>query len=105
MLSATHPKELPFEALVRLLEERKENSPCHTTKAHPKILPGALGLEEVEEHIDGGGCVKWLHSMENVLMKAQLLGCSWAGATLISVTNALSKPVRGRRNLIRLKTV
>jgi len=52
MLSATHPKELPFETLVRLLEEHEENCPCHTTETHPEILPRALGLEEVEEDVD-----------------------------------------------------
>jgi len=52
VLSATHPKELPFEALVRLLEEREENSPCHATEAHPEVLPGALGFKEMEEDVD-----------------------------------------------------
>ena len=36
---------------------------------------------------------------------AQLLGCSWAGAVLISVSCSLSKAVKGRRRLTRWNTV
>jgi len=39
MSSATHPEEIPFEALVGLLEEGKESSPHHTIEAYPKLLP------------------------------------------------------------------
>ena len=54
MFGATHPKELPFEALIGLLEECQEDSPRHATEAHLEVLLGALSLEEVEEDIDGG---------------------------------------------------
>jgi len=33
------------------LEQREENSPCHAIETHPKILPRALSIEEVEEDI------------------------------------------------------
>ena len=58
MLGAAHPKELPFEALVGLLEEHEENSPYHATKAHPKVLPGALIFKEVREDVDRRGVPK-----------------------------------------------
>jgi len=54
MIDATHPKELPFEALIRLLEECEETSPRHSTETHPEILPRTLSLEKVEEDIDRG---------------------------------------------------
>jgi len=58
MLGATHPNELPLEALIRLLEEREENSPCHATEAHLEVLPGALGFKEMEEDVDLRGLPK-----------------------------------------------
>jgi len=53
VLGATHLKELPFEALTRLLEEREEDSPCHATVAHQEVLPGALSFKEMKEDVDG----------------------------------------------------
>ena len=53
MVGSAHPKELPFEALIGLLEECEEDSPRHSTETHPEVLPGTLSLEEVEEDIDG----------------------------------------------------
>ena len=50
----THFEELPLEALIRLLEQGEENSPCHPVKAYPKLLPWTLGLEEVEEDVHRG---------------------------------------------------
>jgi len=102
---AAHPKELPLEALVGLLEEREKDSPNHTTKTHPEVLPGVFGFEEVKEDVDRWRVPKVQHKMEKALINAQLLGCSWAGATLISVNSTLSKPVRGRHSLIHLKAV
>jgi len=49
---ATHPKELPFEALIGLLEEREEDSPRHATEAHLEVLPRALSFKEMEEDVD-----------------------------------------------------
>ena len=54
MLGEAHPKELPSEALIGLLEECEEDSPRHATEAHPEVLPGALSLKEMEEDINGG---------------------------------------------------
>jgi len=51
---ATYLKELPFEALVRLMEEGKENSPRHPIEAHPQLLFRTLRLVEVEEDVHGG---------------------------------------------------
>jgi len=51
MLVAAYLKELPFEALIRLLEEGQENSPYHPIEAHPQLLPKVLRLEEVEEDV------------------------------------------------------
>jgi len=53
VVGAAHPKELPFEAFIGLLKECEEDSPRHSTETHPKVLPGALSLEEVEEDING----------------------------------------------------
>jgi len=89
VLNAAHPKELPLKALIELLEEREENCPCHAVEAHPEVLPGTLSFKEMEEDVDRRGVPKMVHSIEKALMKAQLLGCSWAGTTLISVNNAL----------------
>ena len=52
VLDAAHPKELPFETLIGLLEKREEESPCHAAKAHPEVLPKALNFKEVEEDVD-----------------------------------------------------
>ena len=54
MVSATHSEELPFEALIRLLEQREENSPCHAIETNPEILPRTLSLEKMEEDIHRG---------------------------------------------------
>ena len=58
MLGAAHLNELPFEALIGLLEEREENSPCHAAEAHPEVLLGALSFKEVKEDVDGRGVPK-----------------------------------------------
>jgi len=58
VVGAAHPKELPLEAFIGLLEECEEDSPRHSAETHPKVLPGTLSLEEVEEDIDRGGCPK-----------------------------------------------
>jgi len=50
MLVATYLKELPFEALVRVLEEGYEDSPCHPIEAHPQLLSRTLRLEEIKEN-------------------------------------------------------
>jgi len=42
MDGATHSEELPFEALIRLLEQREENCPCHAAEAHQRFFPGLL---------------------------------------------------------------
>jgi len=79
--------------------------PATPLKLTQRFFPELLASKKWRKTSTEGGCPKWLHRIEKALMKAQLLGCSWVGATLISVNNALSKPVRGRRNLVRLKTV
>jgi len=43
--------------------------------------------------------------MEKAQTNAQLLGCSWAGATLISVKSTFSKTDKGRQKSNFLKTV
>jgi len=48
---------------------------------------------------------KYPFKISKALMNAQLLGCSWTGATLISVTSSLSKPEKGRRRPVHLNTV
>jgi len=40
------------------LEQGEENSPCHLVKAHPKLFPWILGLEEIEEDVHGGGVLE-----------------------------------------------
>ena len=50
-------------------------------------------------------CLLLAMPWDKALMKAQLLGCSWAGATFISISNSLSKLLKGRHCLMRLKTV
>jgi len=40
--------------LVELLEQREENSPCHTIETHPEILPWTFSLEKMEEDIHRG---------------------------------------------------
>jgi len=55
---ATHPEELPFEALIRLLKQGEENSPCHPIEAYPKLFPWTLGLEKMEEDVYRRGVPK-----------------------------------------------
>ena len=52
-----------------------------------------------------GGWQGWLQRIAKARTNAQLLGCSWDGATLTSVSRARSNPVKGRRSLSHLKTV
>ena len=52
MGGATHHKELPFEALIGLLEECEEDFPCHATKTQPEVLPKAFGFKEMKEDVD-----------------------------------------------------
>ena len=94
MVGEAHPKELPFEAFIRLLEECEEDTPHHSTETHPEVLPGTLALKKRRKISTEGGCPKWLHKMANALMKAQLLGCSWARATLTSVKS--ERPLEAR---------
>jgi len=54
VVSATHSKELSLEAFIRLLEQREENSPCHTIETHPEVLPHTFSLEKMEEDIHEG---------------------------------------------------
>ena len=54
MVGATHSEELPFEALIRLLEQGEENSPCHTIETHPEIIPRTFSLKNMEEDIHRG---------------------------------------------------
>jgi len=79
--------------------------PATPLKLTQRFFPGLLASKKWRKTSTEGGCPKWLHIIEKVLMKAKLLGCSWAGAMLIFVSNAFSKPVRGRRSFIRLKIV
>jgi len=58
VVSAAHPKELPLEAFIGLMEECEEDSPHHSAETHPEVLPGTLSLEEVEEDMDRGGFPK-----------------------------------------------
>jgi len=51
MNAAAYLQELLLEALVRLLKERQENSPCHPIEAHPQLLSRVLSLKEVEEDV------------------------------------------------------
>jgi len=53
MFGASHLKELPFEALVGLLEEHEEDSPCRATEDHPQVLFGALSFKEMKKDVDG----------------------------------------------------
>jgi len=96
MLAATYLKELPFETLVRLLEKGYKDSPCHSIEAYPHLLSRTLRLEEVEENIHGWRMAKVVAENGKGCTKAQLLGCSWAGTTLISVKRARSNPVNER---------
>ena len=52
-----------------------------------------------------GGWPKHPHKMPNALTKAQLLGCRWAGAMLISVSSSRLNPEKGKRIPMRLNTV
>jgi len=51
MVGAAGLEELPFEALVRLLEQSEEDSPRHPVEAYPKLLPGTFRLKEMEENV------------------------------------------------------
>ena len=58
MLGAAHPEEFSLKPLVRLLEQGKDDSPCHPTEANPKVFPRIFGLKEMGENIYGGGMAK-----------------------------------------------
>ena len=48
MFGATHPEEFTFQALVRFLEEGKENSASDSEKAHPEAFPLFFSLQRNE---------------------------------------------------------
>jgi len=77
--------------------------PATPLKLTKRFFPELLASKKWRKTSTEGGCPKWLHIIEKAFTKAQLLGCSWARAMLISVNNALSKPVRERHNLVRLR--
>ena len=62
MRGAAHPKELPFEALIGLLEEREKDSPCHVEgRRVPKVVAQygerphegpAVGMQLGGSHVD-----------------------------------------------------
>jgi len=58
MNAATYLQELLLKALVRLLKESQENTPCHPIEAHPQFLSGILSLKEVEEEVHRGWMAK-----------------------------------------------
>jgi len=58
VLGAAHPEEFSFKPLVRLLEQGKDDSPCHPVEANPEVLPRVFGLKEMEENVYGGGMAK-----------------------------------------------
>jgi len=74
-------------------------------KLTQRFFPGFLASKKCRKTTIEGAWPKKLQRMEKALMKAQLLGCSWAGATFISVKSSLSKLLKGRRCLMRLKMV
>jgi len=88
-----------------LLKEGQDDPSGYPAEANLEVLPWALGFEEMQEDIYGGGVTEVIAEDLKALMKAQLLGCSWAGATLISVRSSLSKLVKGRRCSMPLNTV
>ena len=55
---AAYLQELRLKALVRLLKESQENSPCHPIEAHPQLLSGVLSLKELEEDVHKGRMAK-----------------------------------------------
>jgi len=51
VFAATNLEELPFEALVRLLEEGQQYSSSDPIEAHSRLLTWAFGFKEVQEHV------------------------------------------------------
>jgi len=74
-------------------------------KLNHNLFPRLFASKKYRKASIEGVWPKWLHKMVNALMKAQLLGCSWAGATSTSVSKARLNPVKGKQTLTRLKTV
>jgi len=58
VLRAAHPEEFSFKPLVRLLEQGKDDSPCHPTEANPEVFPRVFGLKEMEENVYRGEMAK-----------------------------------------------
>jgi len=79
--------------------------PVTPLKLTQRFFRGFLALKKCRKTSTEGAWPKKLQRMEKALMKSQLFGCSWAGATFISVSSSLSKLMKGRRCLMCLKTV
>jgi len=58
VLGAAHPEEFSLKSFVRLLEQGKDDSPCHPVEANPEVFPRVFGLKEMQENIYGGGVAK-----------------------------------------------
>jgi len=46
VLGTTHPKKLPLEDLIGLLEEHEEDFPFHVTKAHQRFFTGLIASKK-----------------------------------------------------------
>jgi len=79
--------------------------PVIPLKLTQRFFPGFFASKKCRKTFTEGAWPKKLQRMEKALMMAQLLGCSWVGATFISVKSSLSKLLKGRHCLMRLKTV
>ena len=98
-------KNFPLKPLYNDWNNVRMTLPATPLKLTQRFFPGFLASKKWRKTSTEGGWPKWLQRMEKALTKAQLLGCSWVGATLTSVSSSLSKLVKGRCCLMRLKTV
>jgi len=79
--------------------------PAIPLKLIHSFFPGFFASKKYKKTSTDGVWPKWLQRKEKALTNSQLLGCSWAGATLTSMRSARSNPMKGSRSLSLLKVV
>ena len=97
-------KNFPFHPLKDCWNKVRRTLPDMPLRLTQRLFPCFFTSNKWRKMSMEGACPKNPHKISNALTKAQPLGCSWAGATLISVRSPLSNLEKGRHIPTHLKT-
>ena len=83
-------KKLPFQPLKEFWKRVKRILPATLEKLTQRLFPYFYTSKKWRKTSTDGGMPRYPHKIWKALTKAQPFGCSWAGATLTSVSSSLS---------------